>query len=833
MFKRIALALVGLLALAGLSAPGAHAAAAGDTSGSSTLQLASDLKPTHGGGRTLGHGYLPLHARAFAEAKAAANRRAGVAGGAAQAASTAPVVTAYPNVSPSFAGTYQSGLTPPDTTGAIGPDRYVETVNTAYAIYNRSGSQLNSGSLSSLTGVASGLFGYALSDPQMMWDPTTQRFYYVALYYDSLFFSDNGLAIGWSKTATPASSSDFCHYTVPFGSGFPDYPKLGDSHDFLIVGYNMFSSAGNTYDGSAMVTVNKPPAGPTCASVSNFLAHYSGVLHNSDGSQAATPVPANLVDNAAGAGYVVANADLTATPSADYLTTYTVTTNGTDSNGIPVPAFSAPRNVPVPSYQIPANAAQQGSSYLLDTLDGRFEAAVAAVDPARGGAVALWTAHAVFGGAGAEERWYEVDAGTGSVLQSGTVGGPSLSAWNGAISPDRADNGTTASYGNSMAMSVSTSSASTYPAIQFVSKAGSAAQSSLSNLLQAGGANVDFSCSSTAACRWGDYSGASPDPAAGGGSVGRIWLGNQYDLAGGSTSTTSWRTWLFAVTPAAPAAGSLSFGTAAQTLAAGSPSTAMRVGLSAAQAGDVQVTLSSSSSSGQFATSTGGTWTSTLALTIPAGATASPNFYYRDTRAGTPTLTASAGGFTDATQTETVTAGALFSMSVTPSSATVALGGTQVFTASGADAYGNSVSVSSATWATTAQGSVSPSTGVSTTFTASSSATGSGSVTATVGAVHGSAAVTVTSTAPPAPTNLTATARGKRITLSWTGTSGVTYRIYRGTASGGETLYVSNVTGTSYNDSRVVSGTTYYYQVSAVGTGGESPRSGEAFARAR
>jgi hypothetical protein len=163
----------------------------------------------------------------------------------------------------------------------------------------------------------------------------------------------------------------------------------------------------------------------------------------------------------------------------------------------------------------------------------------------------------------------------------------------------------------------------------------------------------------------------------------------------------------------------------------------------------------------------------------------------------------------------------------------VALGGTQVFTASGADAYGNSVSVSSATWATTAPGSVSPSTGVSTTFTASSSATGSGSVTATVGAVHGSAAVTVTSTAPPAPTNLTATARGKRITLSWTGTSGVTYRIYRGTASGGETLYVSNVTGTSYNDSRVVSGTTYYYQVSAVGTGGESPRSGEAFARAR
>src|SRR3954454_19733150 len=227
MYKRFALALVGLMALAGLSAPGAHAAAAGDISGSSTLHLAGDLKPTHGGGRSVSHGYLPLHARAFAEAKAAANRRAGVAGGAAQAASTAPAVTAYPNVSPSFAGTFQSGLTPPDTTGAIGPDRYVETVNTTYAIYNRSGSQLNSGSLSALTGISGGIFGYALSDPQMMWDPTTQRFYYAALYYDSLTMSDNGLAIGWSKTASPASSSDFCQYTVQFGSDFPDYPKLG------------------------------------------------------------------------------------------------------------------------------------------------------------------------------------------------------------------------------------------------------------------------------------------------------------------------------------------------------------------------------------------------------------------------------------------------------------------------------------------------------------------------------------------------------------------------------------------------------------------------------
>jgi hypothetical protein len=226
-----------------------------------------------------------------------------------------------------------------------------------------------------------------------------------------------------------------------------------------------------------------------------------------------------------------------------------VQTNGTDANGLPAPAFSGPTSVPVPSYALPADAPQNGSPYLLDTLDGRFEAAVAAVDPARGNKVAVWTAHAVFGGAGAEERWYEIDPAAGSLLQSGSVTSSSLFVWNGAVSPDRANTGTSAAFGSSMAMSVSTSSASSYPAIQLVWKKGSSAQSPLTKLVQSSGADVDLSCDTSTPCRWGDYSGATPDPAATG-TVGKVWLGNQYNLAGGTTGSTAWRTWLAAVTPA-------------------------------------------------------------------------------------------------------------------------------------------------------------------------------------------------------------------------------------------------------------------------------------------
>jgi hypothetical protein len=503
-----------------------------------TFATAQELAPSRGGPADSPRGYLPLHLQEFTAAKANANAHAkgggGKPGGGGGSGAT---VSSYANVAPSFNGIYQTGVAPPDTTGAAGPDRYIETINTSYAIYSKTGSLVNSGSLSALTGITGGIFGYSLSDPQMMWDAKTQRFYYTAVFYDA-FLLNTGLAIGWSKTATPASSSDFCKYTIGFGSDLPDYPKLGDSQDFLMVGYNLFSDGASTYAGSEFTTVNKPPAGSACAPTSQFAVHFSPTL-----ASVSTPVPANLVDDGTGAGYVVANPDLSTVASANSVSTWSVTTGPNDANGIPTPVINGPVTATVASYSMPANARQLGSSYLLDTIDGRFEAAVAATDPGNGNVTALWTAHAVFGGAGAEERWYEFNPTTGAVLQNGTVGNSSLYAWNGAISPDRAGG----SFGDSMAMSVSTSSSTTYPAIQFVWKRGANAQSAMTKLVQANAPNVDFSCSSTAACRWGDYSGASPDPAATG-TVGRVWLANQYNLSG-SSSSTSWRTWIFGVTP--------------------------------------------------------------------------------------------------------------------------------------------------------------------------------------------------------------------------------------------------------------------------------------------
>jgi hypothetical protein len=214
-----------------------------------------------------------------------------------------------------------------------------------------------------------------------------------------------------------------------------------------------------------------------------------------------------------------------------------------------------------------------------------------------------------------------------------------------------------------------------------------------------------------------------------------------FDLCSGRGS------WLYAQTaPPPPPQSALSFATAPQTLTAGQPSNAMQVGLAATQANDVAFTLASSSKNGAFASSPSGPWGPTLTVTIPAGQQSGPAFYYSDTTAGSPTLTASAAGFTSGSQKETVAAAAVAAIVVSPATATVNTGGTKTFTASGTDQYGNAVNLAGAAWTTTAPGTVAPATGASTVFTAGAGA-GSGSVTATLGGVSGSASVTVVSVA--------------------------------------------------------------------------------------
>jgi len=197
----------------------------------------------------------------------------------------------------------------------------------------------------------------------------------------------------------------------------------------------------------------------------------------------------------------------------------------------------------------------------------------------------------------------------------------------------------------------------------------------------------------------------------------------------------------------------LSFATQPVTLTAGTVSPPLTVqlttgGVVTAALTPQTVTLTSSSPKGTFATSPSGPFTPSLTLTIPAGST-SASFYYEDTVAGTPTISATLPGQTPATQTETIGAAAPAAVAIAPREATVVGGTTKLFSAQVTDAYGNP-SNAPATWtlASSKLGTLSPAQGPSTTFTASKTAAGRTRLTATVGTLTASAIVDVTR--PPA-----------------------------------------------------------------------------------
>jgi hypothetical protein len=84
-----------------------------------------------------------------------------------------------------------------------------------------------------------------------------------------------------------------------------------------------------------------------------------------------------------------------------------------------------------------------------------------------------------------------------------------------------------------------------------------------------------------------------------------------------------------------------------------------------------------------------------------------------------------------------------------------------------------------------------------------------------------------------APTSLSATAGNNQISLTWSTALGATsYNVYRSTTAGGEgsTPLVTGVTATTFTDTGLAAGTTYYYQVTAVNAQGQSAKSNEAFA---
>jgi hypothetical protein len=527
------LAALGALSLIVLSSAPAAAAPALAPSGTLQARPANGIQAARGaaGPARIHRPVVPSKEKLDAGKAAAALGRAPGVGGSASPAPSAAVGGPGLN-QPGLAATNNSAAnqgTPPDTTGAIGPQHYLEFVNSKVGVYGRSNlGLLGSRDLDAFVGRA----GQDVFDPQIQWDQQGGRWLYVADDIDSI--GRNFLAFGWSKTADPSDlTNGWCRFVVStdMGSRFlEDYPKLG--HDNLHILFGTNSTHGNSFFTAHVYSLPKPANGDASCATPTLSTFGSPTtpLQTSDGDFAFTPVPANTADSAA-AGYVIAADSPFFVASPAQIMAWHV--GGTATS----PALIADGNMNVSSFAFPANVPQPGSTQVIDSSDTRITQAVAHAEPAAGGE-AVWAQHTVDGPGGrAVVRWYELLPATLAVRQLGTISNSSRFVFNAAISP--ANDGSTA------AVNYNTGSSSAFVDIRAQSRIATTALGTMGGEVTLGTSSAidqDFSCGgATSPCRWGDYAGASPDPLF----AQLVWGSSQ--LNGPTTTDPAWITRNFAI----------------------------------------------------------------------------------------------------------------------------------------------------------------------------------------------------------------------------------------------------------------------------------------------
>lgn len=444
------------------------------------------------------------------------------------------------------------GLTPPDSTGAIGPANYVEMVNSQIAVFSRSGlSRVSTSTLHDFIG-DTGDVPDPFCDPQVQWDPTANRWLFAFLFCGSAT-SAQALVFGWSKTSDPTDLvNGWCFFAGGTDPFLFDYPKLGHNSKYIIIGGNLYGpnpATPNHFETAQIVWITKPAKGVATCPGPLPVSHATTAnpLKNSDGvTRAFTPVPVNTM-TASTNGYIVSASDPSGSNGQAPATRHKLAVWHLDSSGV----LHQHSDITVANYTFPSLAPQLGSAFQLDTLDARLTQA--AGDPATG----IWTQHTVDGPGGRSVvRWYEIKVvgSTASLAQQGDIASATDWVFNGAISPRFDALGAAVFYNRS--------SSTIDPVIAGQDRLSSTALGAMEPgefvLASSTAADTDGSCPGTFPCRWGDYSAASPDPV----QTNVVWGTNQFNSSTGSTP--AWNTQNFAVlffeTPAnvAATAGDLS-----------------------------------------------------------------------------------------------------------------------------------------------------------------------------------------------------------------------------------------------------------------------------------
>jgi hypothetical protein len=409
-----------------------------------------------------------------------------------------PPVSTTPGLS--FDGITDSqggGFVPPDTNAAVGLTQVVETVNVAYAVYDKTtGNQLMAPTnIQTLYAPLGGQCATGnVSDPIATYDKAGGRWLITMIAFNDHFtVNDSCVAVSTTSDAT----GTFHLYQFSYGTTLPDYPKLGVWPDAYYLTTNSFPSGGN-FSGAETCALDRTNmlAGNTATMIcfKRGVADYSLMPADLDG---ATAPPAGSPN------YQLELATSTALQLFKFHVDFVTPKKST---------FTGPTTLTVAAYTDACAAngtciVQPSPGELLDALGDRLMYRLAYRN--FGTHEALVATHSIKGsGTGkavSTVRWYEVRSPGSSpvVFQQGTVGGgtSSVAFWMGSIAMDK--NG-------DIALGYSKSNKTVKPSIEYVGRIPTDALGKMeSPKLIITGTGVQTSSSN----RWGDYSSMAIDPA--------------------------------------------------------------------------------------------------------------------------------------------------------------------------------------------------------------------------------------------------------------------------------------------------------------------------------
>jgi hypothetical protein len=427
---------------------------------------------------------------------------------------TGTTTTSAPIGGASFQGLDRNGWGagwPPDPNGDVGPNHYVQTVNTSIGIFDKS----TGNRVAAFT--FDGLFSSANTgtpcdnsnqgDPVALYDPIGDRYIVSDFAWADANFSTGPFfeCIAVSKTNDPVTGGWYFYaWQVETGSQLPDYPKLGVWPDGIYMSANVFSSATNQFQNAQVWVFDRQAmeAGdPNVTGVTFALPRTIG------GITIFSLLPSNArtvtgLPPAGSPNYFASIWGSYAIRVWQFHVDWATPANST---------FSGPSNAAISTFNVGPSSVPELQGNNLDTLSYRVMMQNQYTN--LGGRESLWLTHTVGNGGlpnVGQVRWYELP------VTGGTISSPrQQSTW----SPDSSNRfmpSLAVDKNGDMAIGYSVSDSSMYPAIRYSGRLASDPLSQLtqgeSTLVQGLGYQCCTFSDGSTNTRWGDYSAMTIDP---------------------------------------------------------------------------------------------------------------------------------------------------------------------------------------------------------------------------------------------------------------------------------------------------------------------------------